>query len=95
MDLTKPFKPVVSNALPIRIWGPPTTPIFQRPFVPSIPPPRLLISINGHNIVCHEGQYYVVPQKLGTLHFDKQADRSKPGVRRFGNEADARKAVGL
>jgi hypothetical protein len=103
LDFSKPFKPSVPDALPIRVWGnghalpgiqPPML-ASQRPSIPGAPMPRLLIAINGHNVVCHDGQYYVVPQKLGTVHLDKPIDRSKPGIRRFSNEIDARNAVGL
>lgn len=57
--------------------------------------PQLLLSINDHNVVIHDGQFYVIPQKLGTVHLDKLVDRSKPGIRRFSTEKDARQALGL
>ena len=55
--------------------------------------PQLVASYNAQNVVLYEGQYYVIPQSLGTINIDKLQHRWRSGIQRFDSEAQAVSAV--
>jgi hypothetical protein len=42
--------------------------------------PHLVLSRGKHNVVKYNDQYYVVPQRYGTLHLDVVQDRCRPNI---------------
>jgi hypothetical protein len=60
----------------------------------GVDPPYLLISYNGHNVVHYNGEYFVVPHQIGTIHINRVADRFRPGVKKFSSEQEAKQAIG-
>lgn len=57
------------------------------------PPPQLIASVNGHNIVRFQGLFYAIPQSLGELDLREALDAGVPGIVCWPSLATARKAV--
>lgn len=44
--------------------------------------PRLIMTVDQHNLVAYEGQYYAIPQDLGPVDLQQESERSHPRVLR-------------
>lgn len=53
-------------------------------------PPVLVGTVGATNIVRFENQFYAVPQMLGPIDLDDPLHRSRPGIRVFKSEVEAR-----
>lgn len=90
LGFEQPVMPV--RNIPFNHWSINAVP---RPIL-SIPgSPRFVHDIYGHNIVAYGPYFYVIPQKIGSIHLEVEVERAHPKIRRADTiERADRMAIG-
>src|SRR5262249_29505595 len=55
--------------------------------------PRLVMTLDDHNLVAYEGHYYGVPHNLGTVNLEEESVRQHPRIIRDANLEGVRAAI--
>jgi hypothetical protein len=55
--------------------------------------PRLIMSLDQHNIVAYDGQYYGAPRELGPVDLEQESARQDPGIIRDANLETLKAAI--